>query len=79
MNCRSNMFSPGKIKQRWKPINNLSNFLHKVAVAIGFVRTGVLSLRNIYAVLMHRTPERCKEPLGFGSYFFFLLLFFGLM
>lgn len=60
------MFSPGKIKQRWKPINNLSNSLQKVAVAIGFIRTGVLSLCNMYAVLMHRTPERCEEPLVFG-------------
>lgn len=60
------MSSPGKIKQRWKPINSLSNFLEKVAVAIGFIRAGVLSLCNMYAVLMHRTPERCKEPLIFG-------------
>lgn len=49
-----------------KPVNNLSNFLQKLPVEVGYLRIGVLSLSTMYADLMHRTPERCNEPLVFG-------------
>lgn len=49
-----------------EPVNNLSNFLQKVPVEVGYLRIGVLSLSTMYAGLTHRTLERCKEPLVFG-------------
>lgn len=49
-----------------KPFNNLSNFLQKLPVEVGYLRIGVLSLSTMYTGLMYRTPERCKEPLVFG-------------
>lgn len=63
-----------------EPVNNLSNFLQKVPVEVGFVRIGVLSLSTMYAGLMHRTPERCKESVVFGlSWVLFRASLFGLM
>lgn len=65
MNYRSHMVL-AQVKSEVEPVNNLSNFPQKVPVEVGYLRIGVLSLSTMYADLIHRTPERCKEPLVFG-------------